>query len=390
MQKDGALVSGWKYGSDGNWTDITAETTVQTVLDAIGSGAKIVAEYAEPETVQIDGTKDGKSPYKQLQEAIYNAKGTCIIELSESINIGDNIGDWPLIEGRTDITEFNASNVQKNVCFCDNKTISAKEIIIRGKEGEDVSITLKDNAKGLFYLQNGILTFENITLSYANSDGCKGPCIFMDKNSILNLNKGAKIENFVGSAYSAIYLDKATANINPGSEISNCSRSASEGELDGGAIFALDGSTVNIGGSIKGCYLKGKDVGLAGGAIYAKKSSVNLMDGCLIEKCYCSNEGETATTKSLNGGAVYAQESKVYMSGGLISGCYCASTTFRGMSGGAISLGGEDSTGSFIMTGGSIESCWCSYTGSVPDSDAIEEGVLICGGGIACQGSNNL
>ncbi len=390
LQKDGALVSGWKYGSDGNWTDITAETTVQTVLDAIGSGAKIVAEYAEPETVQIDGTKDGKSPYKQLQEAIYNAKGTCIIELSESINIGDNIGDWPLIEGRTDITEFNASNVQKNVCFCDNKTISAKEIIIRGKEGEDVSITLKDNAKGLFYLQNGILTFENITLSYANSDGCKGPCIFMDKNSILNLNKGAKIENFVGSAYSAIYLDKATANINPGSEISNCSRSASEGELDGGAICALDGSTVNIGGSIKKCQLKGKDVGLAGGAIYAKKSSVNLMDGCLIEKCYCSNEGGTDATKSLNGGAVFAEESKVHMSGGLISGCYCWSTISQKMSGGAISLGGGDSTGSFIMTGGSIESCWCSYTGSVPDSDAIEEGVLICGGGIACQGSNNL
>ena len=156
LKKDGALVSGWKYGSGDNWTDIDGATKISDVLDAIkNENAKIVAQYDKIETVKIDGEKDGKSSYKQLQEAIYNAKGTCIIELSESIEITDS-EDYPLIKARSDIDESIASNVADDACFSDNKANLAKEIIIRGKEDANVSITLKDATKGLFSLQNGI------------------------------------------------------------------------------------------------------------------------------------------------------------------------------------------------------------------------------------------
>ena len=389
LKKDEAFISGWKYGSEGNWTDITAKTKVKDVLEKIGNGeGKIVAEYAKPKTVEINAENKDKSPYKQLQEAIYNANGTCIIELSESIEITDDANDYPSIYTRanTDTDHFNSSNVVKNTCFSDNNANLAKEIIIRGKEGANVSITLKNKAKGLFALQIGVLTLENITLSYQNNEPDKNRFVAIGMNSILNLNKGAKIENFVGSTSSAIFLNEATANINPGSEISNCSA-----QKGGGAIYAGDGSVVNIGGSIKECCVKGKDNDLRGGAIYAQNSSVNIMNDCLIEGCYCLHEEGTAPTKSLYGGAVYAQESKVHMSGGLISGCYCKSETSLKMAGGAISLATpamNGSPGSFIMTGGSIENCFCERTGTAPDS--VGSMNYICGGGIACQAQNSM
>ena len=386
LKKDGAFISGWKYGSEENWTDIAAETKVSDVLAAIkNDSAKIVAQYGKPQTVKIDAKNKDKNPYQQLQEAIYKAKGTCIIELSESIEITDDEDDYPDIEKRTDIDDDIAAKVAVECCCCDNITNLAKEIIIRGKEGANVSITLKRSNAGLFYFSSGILTLENITLSYDCGDACGQPCIYMDQNSILNLNKGATIENFVESEHSAVELIKATANINQGSEISNCSS-----QTLGGAICATEGSVVNLGGSIKKCYVKGKDIDLYGGAIYATKSSVNIMDGCLIEGCYCLSEEGEDFSKSLCGGAVYAEESKVYMSGGLISGCYCASTISLKMAGGAISLDGEGSTGSFVMTGGTIENCYCRRTGAAPGNSDVDSTHYICGGGIACRGNNHL
>lgn len=157
------------------------------------------------------------------------------------------------------------------------------------------------------------LTVDNITL-----DGNKTcQCFFISNNGIVNIGKGATIQNFVDAPKEdgpAIYMTGGTLNISDGAMIINNNSNTS-----GGVIQAYNGTTVNISGGT----FKNNKSNTSGGGFLAAYGTLNITGGTfesneakntggaiIIGKNYPANISNATfkNNKARTGGAIYSSQ----------------------------------------------------------------------------------
>jgi len=287
---------------------------------------------------------------------------------------------------------FQAGPTALTAAGFENKTIK-----LRSESGNE--ITLNNNGS-LFTVGAGVtLVLENITLKGRSANNA--PLVKVNKNGRLVINNGGKItgNNYVTSVDTSggagVYMDGGAMEI-AGGEISGNTLNTSTGSnIGGGGVYAVNDSAVLMsGGAIRGNRVtkSGSNASSApvygGGIIVGNNSSFEMIDG-VIEGNIMEFLTQNSRSLAYGGGVAIFSTSVFYFKGGKIRNNTCKAAFTN--SGGRYSPdfaagGGIFNANRLVMTGGIISGNTCTSTTN-PNTFFFTELDGAYGGGIYNYGN---
>lgn len=309
---------------------------------------------------------------------------------------------WKEIDSETKLRELGSgthyARVTENITVADSSHIEIEGTLTLDLNGRTITYepsVEKCDGKALFYCKDGAkftlmdnkgggkLTFAHLGKTYPGTGAETGQTLYarayavaVNKSSTFTM-KGGTIENFgnTGAYGAAVYLYAGSADQTPafymeGGTIQNCIArvDATVASRGSGAAVHMRGAKSKFymtGGTIQNCSAEGY-----GGAVYAQGGQVSITDGtisgCTSGKgggAICVTEGSALTiggsaqirdnkaTGYGKGGAIYAMDASITMTGGTISANSAANGSHE------VYLAGSNaqSPSVFTMSGGKIE-----------------------------------
>lgn len=294
--------------------------------------------------VKIDGQSDSyHADFTSALNAIGTKKGTIIpvrnITISSTVNITSNV----TIRGEDLARTITRGSSFTAAMFNVTGTLSLGDI----KDGDDNNTLLIIDGNGssvasttaaITLAELGTLNFYQGSSLVNNSSSSQGAGIYMNSDSVLNINGGKIMSHTSTSDGGGIYNDMGTINMSAGFVSSNTSNlkgggvynnsgiiNISGGELSSNYGKTLGGGIYNIGSGSEVNISQDAQIKLnssnAGGALYVNSGTVNISGGLISQNFSYNKRGASATTGG-GGGAVAAASATINMTGGVIDSNY--------------------------------------------------------------------